>query len=177
MDALVEAAIKRENHIEKHEQQLYAPMDEPPPQMYEPTLLAHFQTKCTADPSFIPKPNTPESQLDEQLCGIAVDIAVERHSGRLETTYTPYGQSFYQQGKDLTDIKYVIGIGGPIIYSQNPQGILQNATTTPGTREYLKPTKPKYMIDHKYIFAAMGLVSRVNKQLALKMLQDELASL
>ena len=133
-----------------------------------------YKALCTTDPSFVPEPNTPYAQYDEKLCGIAVDIAAQRHSGQLEKVFTPFGETYYQVGKDLSDVKYVIGIGGPIIYSQNPCDILQNAAAAQGDRESLKPVKPKYLLDKKYIFAAMGLVSRVNKGLALKIMENEI---
>ena len=136
--------------------------------------LDEYLSQCAADPSFVPKPGTPESKLDEKLCGIAVDIAVERHSGRLERIFTPFGETYYQLGKDLSPVKYVIGTGGPIIYSSNPRGILENAVAPPGNRECLKPTNPKFLLDKKYILSAAGLLSRVNRELALKILQNEL---
>ena len=133
--------------------------------------LESFQASCAADPSYIPSPNTPHKNLDETLCGKAVEIATSRHSGYLERVFTPFGETYYQLGKDLSQVKYVIGIGGPIIYSDNPKAILQNATQT---GESLKPKAPKFLIDKKYIFAAMGLLSHANKELALKILHNEL---
>ena len=134
--------------------------------------LKEYQAKCIADPSFVPAPGSLESQLDERLCGIAADMAVERHSGCLERIFTPYGESFYQTGKDLSQVKYVIGIGGSIVYSSNPRDILQNVTGS--SKEILKPMNPMFLVDKKYIFAAMGLLSRINRELALKILQNEL---
>jgi len=132
------------------------------------------RSEAMTNPSFIPKPGTPESQLDEKLCSIAVEIAVERHSGRLEKSFTPYGEAYYQLGKDLSPVKYVIGIGGPIIYNNNPQGILNHAISPPGNCEYLAPTNPKFLLDKNYIFSAMGLVSRINKELALNIMQKHI---
>ncbi|MCL2571060.1 MAG: methylaspartate mutase accessory protein GlmL [Defluviitaleaceae bacterium] len=133
--------------------------------------LASFQVRCAADPSYIPIKNTPDKYLDEMLCGKAVDIATQRHAGYLERIFTPFGETYYQLGKDLSQVKYVVGLGGPIIYSDNPKAILQN---TIQSGESLKPKTPKFLIDKRYIFAAMGLLSRVNKELALKILQNEL---
>jgi len=131
-----------------------------------------YQAKCLKNPSFIPTKGSTESKLDERLCGIAIDIASTRHSGCLERVFTPFGESFYQTGKDLSQVKYVIGIGGPIIHSNNPRCIMQNATG--GNHEILKPTNPKFLIDKKYVFYAMGLISRINKELALKILLNNM---
>ncbi|MCL2217570.1 MAG: methylaspartate mutase accessory protein GlmL [Defluviitaleaceae bacterium] len=139
--------------------------------------LDKFRALCAADPSFVPEPSSLFGKFDKALCGMAVNLAVERHSGKLETAYSPFGQIFYQTGKDLTDVKYVIGVGGAIIYSPDPAEILTNAVRDEYSPEILKPVKPKFLLDKKYIFAAMGLVSRVDKQLATKIFHNELKEL
>jgi len=136
--------------------------------------LAKFQAMCVTDPSFVPESGSLFAGYDDQLCGLAVNIAAQRHSGKLETAYSPFGQQFYQVGKDLSDVKYVIGVGGAIIYSSNPGGILAHATASANEEIVLKPKSPKFLADKKYIFAAMGLLSRVNKNLALKILESEI---
>jgi hypothetical protein len=45
--------------------------------------------------------------LDIGLARAATEIAVERHAGRLEQVYSPYGVSLIQTGKDLTDVNTV----------------------------------------------------------------------
>ena len=52
------------------------------------------------------------SRLEETLGYYAVKGAVERHVGRVEKFHTPYGLSYLQDGKDLTNLKTVIGTGG-----------------------------------------------------------------
>jgi len=141
---------------------------------YTCDILASFLAKCANDPSFLPSPGSQFSQLDQALCGIAVDIATTRHTGHLETSFTPFGETYYQQGKDLSNVKYVIGIGGPIIYSPDARTILQNAIASPSSQEILKPRSPKFLLDKSYIFAAAGLISKVNKGIALQLMQNEL---
>jgi uncharacterized protein (TIGR01319 family) len=135
--------------------------------------IESYRAACWADYSYIPPPASPHGEIDKALCGIAVDMAVTRHAGWLESAYTPYGETFYQLGKDLSAVKYVIGIGGPIIYSDDPFAILQNASS-PIRSESLKPTAPKYLLDKKYIFAAVGLLARADKKSAVKILESEL---
>jgi len=137
-------------------------------------VLAEYKALCAADPSFIPPADSPYRDFDTILAGMAVEIATERHCGRLESVYTPVGESFYQIGKDLTNVSYVIGVGGPIIYSPRSRSILEKALKTSTDHVILKPEKPKLLLDGKYIFAAMGLLSRVNSDIAMKILQDEL---
>ena len=128
-----------------------------------------FLAICTADPSYLPV----DDFADSVLCSKAIKIAIERHSGYLEKTYTHMGETYYQFGKDLTDVEYLVGIGGAIIYSKSPRDILENALNTDGLSMRLTPKKPRLLFDKKYIFAAMGLLSQVDKNLAIKIMQRE----
>ena len=76
-------------------------------------------------------------ELDTQLASTCVDIATQRHVGRLETSYTPMGISYYQTGKDCRNVKQCIGIGGPIIYNPNARSILSQCITKPNQKDIL----------------------------------------
>ena len=130
-----------------------------------------FLARCAADPSYVPV--NEDCEADSFLCSKAVKIAIDRHSGYLEKVYTPMGETFYQFGKDLTDVKHLIGIGGALIYSKSPTEILENALRINEFSMRLTPKKPGFLFDKKYIFAAMGLLSQVNKNLALKIMLRE----
>ena len=103
------------------------------------------------------------------LSCLMVEVAADRHCGRLEAIYTPQGQKFVQHGKDLTGIKSVIGTGGPIIFSQNPRKILEGVLFRPDNPYILKPRKPDFYLDTEYILYAVGLPaqSEPSKALAL----------
>ena len=103
------------------------------------------------------------------LSCLMVEVAADRHCGRLEAIYTPQGQKFVQHGKDLTGIKSVIGTGGPIIFSQNPRKILEGVLFRPDNPYILKPRKPDFYLDTEYILYAVGLLaqSEPSKALAL----------
>ena len=131
----------------------------------------NFLAKCTADFSYVPIDE--DSEADSFLCTKAAKIAIKRHSGYLEKAYTPMGETYYQFGKDLTDVKHLIGIGGALIHAKSPHEILENALKTDGISMHLTPKKPCFLFDKKYIFAAMGLLSQINKNLAVKILQRE----
>ena len=132
-----------------------------------------FLAKCTNDPSYVPK--NEDIEADSFLCTKAIKIAIERHSGYLEKVYTPMGETFYQFGKDLTDVKYLIGTGGALIYAKSPKEVLENALCTDEFSMRLTPKKPSFLFDKKYIFAAMGLLSQINKGLAIKIMQREVS--
>ena len=64
--------------------------------------------------------NDHDFWLDIGLARVATEIAVERHAGHLEQIYSPYGVSFTQVGKDLTEVKTVIGTGGIFASGREP---------------------------------------------------------
>jgi hypothetical protein len=77
-------------------------------------------------------------------------------------------------GKDLTNVPAVIGIGGPVINSDEPEKILGGAVYDLSRSECLKPAKPKFYLDKKYVFASMGLIGKIDLALALKIMKDEI---
>jgi uncharacterized protein (TIGR01319 family) len=60
---------------------------------------------------FIPQ-TKDELSFDDAIAKICTDISVSRHVGHVEVVHTPLGDMYYQTGKDLTGIQYVIGTGG-----------------------------------------------------------------
>ncbi len=136
--------------------------------------IENWISTCAAQPSTLPS-NEEEAKIEEGLARNAVKIAVERHCGYFEPAYTPLGQIFTLTGKDLTEIPYVIGIGGSIINNAHPAGILKGAAGgVTAAAMYAKPKNPRYMLDKKYIFASMGLLSNVDPKLALRILKEEI---
>ncbi|MBB4035161.1 uncharacterized protein (TIGR01319 family) [Dysgonomonas hofstadii] len=130
-------------------------------------------SQCNKNPDTIAM-NAEESIIEELLARSAVEIAVERHCGILESSYSPMGEIFTLTGKDLTGIPYIIGIGGAIINSSNPSFILGGAKYNPGKYNYMKPREPEYLLDKKYIFASMGLLAKADPDLALDIMKKEI---
>ena len=61
----------------------------------------------------IPK-NDDEIKLVERLTREAVFKAIERHAGQLRHIYGPSGRTTVAEGKDLTQVKYIVGTGGAL---------------------------------------------------------------
>ncbi len=136
--------------------------------------IREWVQRCQTNPDIIANPDSPELQIEEALARKAVEIAVERHCGILESAYTPMGELFSITGKDLTEVPSIIGIGGAIINSIHPANILQGALYDLRKAFYMKPKHPRYMLDARYIFASMGLLSTVDSESALRILNEEL---
>ena len=129
--------------------------------------------KCIANPDTIAV-SPDEQRIDGTFAQKAVEIAVERHCGFMESSYTPIGEVFTLTGKDLSEIEYIIGIGGAIINSYHPPDILKGALYNPQKPYILKPRHPKFLFDKKYIFASMGLLSNIDPELALYFMKKEI---
>jgi uncharacterized protein (TIGR01319 family) len=114
----------------------------------------------------------PESELEEsfdtELAKNAVRLAMERHAGTIETTYGPDGPIFVQYGKDLRGIKTVIGTGGPLIFNRFRKRILQEAVFSDASPFSLKPKVPDFYLDEKYLLYAIGLMSEIDPDRALR---------
>ena len=103
------------------------------------------------------------------LSCLMVEVAIDRHAGKLEVVYTPNGEKLIQHGKDLTGIKSVIGTGGPIIFSQDPRKILEGALFREENPFVLKPKKPDFYLDTEYILYAVGLLAQSEPEKALQL--------
>lgn len=120
-------------------------------------------------------PATAESHaFDQALARACVEVATERHAGRLEALYTPLGATYLQKGKDLTRLPVVVGTGGPVIRAKNPAWVLAGARFDPAAPDVLKPERPRFFLDRQYLLAALGLLAEVDRPAALKLLKETL---
>lgn len=113
--------------------------------------------------------------IDDALALMAVDTAVERHVGKIETVYTPFGASYIQTGKDLTGVNCLVGTGGVIVYHHDPAVIMRGALFDQDLPTVLKPVHPRLFIDREYILAGMGLLAEVRPLTALRIMKKYLA--
>ncbi len=115
-----------------------------------------------------------EEEFDSAIAKICTDVSISRHVGHVEVVHTPLGDMYYQTGKDLTGIRYVIGTGGVLINSKDPKKILQQVNKKSNKLLELRPSKPSILIDKSYILAAMGLLSQKYPKVALKLMKQYL---
>lgn len=138
------------------------------------TQIITWITHCIEDPASIALLDSQESDIDAALAKKAIEIAVERHCGKIAGTYTPLGEIFTLTGKDLTPVPNLIGIGGALINSPNPKEILSGAIYSTKKATILKQKSPIFLLDSAYIISAMGLLSEIDKELALSILKNNL---
>lgn len=118
--------------------------------------------------------NEKDEEVDAILGKICCDVAFSRHVGHMESVYSPLGMMYYQFGKDLTEVKAVIGTGGVVIYDKHAKDILQAVCYHVKKPLELRPKSPQFMIDQEYILSAMGLLSMYEPEVALKIMKENI---
>ena len=113
-------------------------------------------------------------KLDFALASCAVAEAVARHAGTISETYTMMGQTFVQEGKNLTKVKQIVVTGGSLIHTRQTEKIAAHALYDPMHPESLRPKEAGVWVDRTYILAAMGLLSLHYPQTALRIIKKEL---
>jgi uncharacterized protein (TIGR01319 family) len=121
-------------------------------------------------PSSLPKGDL-EITLDGLLAGIAVDVAGERHCGRIKVVMGSMGEIAVQEGKDLSEVQCVIGTGGPVVFARDPGRILNKILYNATSPHILKPKKASLFVDGSYMMYAMGLLSRIEPEKALRIMK------
>ncbi len=129
-----------------------------------------YVEKVEANIEYLPQ-NEIEKKVEIAMGKACTSLAVERHVGQLETIFTCFGSAFVQKGKDLSNVKMVVGTGGVIIHHAQPKEILKGAAYSESTPEMLKPECPEYLIDEEYIMASMGLLGEVYPDVAVRMMK------
>jgi len=122
---------------------------------------------------FIPA-TKDEEEFDKAIAKICCDVSISRHVGHVEVVHTALGNMYYQTGKDLSDIKYVIGTGGVLINNSDAKNILRSVNKKSNKKLELRPNNPSILIDRSYIMSAMGLLSQKYPKNALKLMKQYL---
>jgi len=120
-------------------------------------------------------PNSKEEiDFDEAMAKVATELSMQRHVGTIESTHTPMGAMYTQIGKDLMEVKYIIGTGGVLVHSDNPKDILKAGAFDAQNPIYLKPRDATYLLDKTYILSAMGLLSQDYPDKAVRIMKKYL---
>jgi uncharacterized protein (TIGR01319 family) len=117
-----------------------------------------------------------DHELDAVLASLAVDTALERHAGRVSTSYTPMGPVQLLHGKDLTATATVIGTGGVFAHGRDPQRILGAARYRAQSPTSLRPRDPTLLIDRRYLMFAAGLLAPFAPRAAVSVMRRHLTN-
>lgn len=117
------------------------------------------------------------ARLDNALVASALEVAIDRHCGKVDEVYTPMGKAYAQTGKDLRHVKRLILTGGAVINSKNPQDLAKYVAWNPQVPYSLRPKELHVYLDKKYILSAMGVLSQDFPDMALRIMKKELVKL
>ncbi|WP_426351264.1 GlmL-related ornithine degradation protein [Alloiococcus sp. CFN-8] len=103
----------------------------------------------------------------------AVEIALERHVGSIKRKFG--GESgFIAYGKDLSQVKYIVGTGGALTRLPGGKEILLNIRCLKDEVSMLPGRGAKVLLDNNYIMACAGVLSRENREVAVLLLKESL---
>lgn len=118
-----------------------------------------------------------ERALDRALGRAAVRVAASRHAGRVETVYTAQGPVRVQRGKDLTQLRAVIGTGGVIAAAPEPCDLLTAALADGRDPLSLVPRAAALWQDRDYLVYAAGLLAECEPAAAFGLARASLVML
>lgn len=126
--------------------------------------------------SYVAIPKTEdEFKLVERLTKEAVLRAVERHAGEIRYVYGPSGRQTLAEGKDLTQIKYIVGTGGALTHLPHRVELMELIAKDNETGMKLYPSDAvKILVDNDYIMASIGVLSKTHRAGAIKLLAKSL---
>ena len=115
-----------------------------------------------------------EKVFVERLTREAVLTSLERHAGKLRFLYGPSGKITIAEGKDLTNVKYIIGTGGALTRLPGRIEILKSIGLQSKGTELYPGKEAKVLIDSQYIMASLGVLSKRFPDAALKLMMKSL---
>jgi uncharacterized protein (TIGR01319 family) len=137
--------------------------------------LGAYATRIADRTEHLPE-SVEERAYDDALGRAAVRMAVERHAGRLREIYTPSGPTLVLEGKDLTDVAAVVGIGGVLAHGGNPRFVLEGALDAGAQAYSVLPRHPSLYLDRRYVLFGVGLLSTIAPDAALAIARESLGA-
>lgn len=115
-----------------------------------------------------------EKAVSEALTQIAVETAMNRHAGKLKVLYGPSGRYKIVEGKDLTQVKWIIGTGGALTRLPKGPEILENVKKNIKGDMLLPKENSRVLIDHHYNMAVLGAMSVKFPKESVALMRDSL---
>ncbi len=125
--------------------------------------------------NFKPIPQSEnEIKFVEKLCLEAVLTAVERHAGARRFMYGTSGRKTYAEGKDLTQVEYIIGTGGALTRLPGGRDIMSKIAKNSKEIGLYPSEQAKILIDKWYIMSSLGVLAKEHPESALILLKRSL---
>lgn len=135
-----------------------------------------YTAMLNSNVEYTPK-NEEEYILDAALAKAASEIASMRHAGTVHKEQTVIGEINVQHGKNLLNVKNILGTGGIFKYGKAPEQVLKSSLFDLNAAHSLRPMSPKGWIDKEYIMYAVGLLAQEYPDEALAIAKKHLQPL
>ncbi len=132
------------------------------------TDVAAYVARVGQKPDYVPG-NPGERALDAALGRAAVELAMIRHAGSLKEVFTPTGTVLVQEGKDLSPVATVIGVGGVMTRGVSPRFVLEGALKATDRPFSLRPERAWFLVDRSYVLYGVGLLADLYPAAALRL--------
>ncbi|WP_030445992.1 glutamate mutase L [Actinocatenispora sera] len=118
----------------------------------EVAALAGDADRRAAQPGLLPDSDA-DRDVDRRLAGLALHVALRRHARGQRRADGSRGP-----GRDLRQVRLVVGSGGVLRHDENAATVL-SAALTDHAGGYPLPTRAASVVDHRYVLAAVGLLA------------------
>ncbi|MDL2214009.1 glutamate mutase L [Clostridia bacterium OttesenSCG-928-O13] len=114
--------------------------------------------------------------LAQSLTWHAASTALARHAGRMRYVYGAQGRKSHAEGKDLSQVRFLIGTGGALTRMPGREEILRRLRdmNTAGVLLLPKPETMQVLQDSHYIMASLGALSVRYPEAALNLAKQSL---
>lgn len=123
--------------------------------------------------------DTPvEREIDFEIASSAIRVSARRHAGVISKELCG-GNNLVQRGKNLTEIRTVIGTGGILVNNSEKTAldILSNVNIEEKEKgKVLLPQNAEARIDRDYVFFAAGLLADYDKEVALSIMKKSIGA-
>jgi len=120
-------------------------------------------------------PGSPhESKFTRRLAQEIISVAISRHVGIIKHLYGPTGRITVAEGKDLSQVKWIIGTGGFFTHHPKVEAILRTIRAKERGIDLLPPASAKILIDRDYIMSSAGVLAEKSPIEALTILKQSL---
>ncbi|MDF9867230.1 uncharacterized protein (TIGR01319 family) [Bacilli bacterium PM5-3] len=120
----------------------------------------------------------PETDLEKQftrlLCEYATETSLLRHAGDFRNLFTISGAKKMAEGKDLTNVKYVILTGGALTRLPDTETLVQDIIARNSDIKLLPTEQVTILKDNDYILASAGIISKINPKAAVNLIRRSL---
>jgi uncharacterized protein (TIGR01319 family) len=124
------------------------------------TELEDAASRRQLDPSYLPEDDV-EADVDETIARAAVGLALRRHAGRSRVVVSPEGRVVERSGKDLREVRLLVGSGG-VLRNGRPgvaERVLADSVGAHLEGGWQLPERARVVVDVDYVLAAAGLLA------------------